>query len=183
VFVIVALRLARTTRRDNRIEALEALSAAFSDGQDISSPDQVPAAAMEAFSRLLDFAESQQATALVIAKHKATRRERTGQYLTLLINGGNRTIGGYQFAAALPFVMPWALDYLLSSPAIAPARKLTDIERALDGGILVYEAGPAETSCEADRLAAAEFAESGASRPYATGSACWRLLAAPPWHK
>jgi hypothetical protein len=116
--------------------ALDALSAAFSAVPDAGSAEAVPAEAKDAFSRLLDFCESQPAIALVIAKHTATRGELSEQYLTLVTNGGSRAVGGYQLAA-LAFLSAPTLDYLLSSPRFPPDRS-SQIERFLEGETLVY---------------------------------------------
>lgn len=158
VFVVVAIRLTKSERRHGRIQALDAVATAIADLPDLSDAEAVRRQVNDAFSGLLDFCESQPAIAVVIAKHNATRRELTEQYVTLVTNGGGRAVGGYQLAA-LAFSNASTLNYLLSSPTTPPDRKLTDIERFLLGGTLVYISKVEGSSDEADRLAEARLSE------------------------
>ncbi len=164
VFVIVGVRLKKNEKRRDFYKALVAIHENFETVPDISNTKAVTAEGRKAINGLLDFCESQQTLALVIAKHKATRSELSEQYLTLVTNGGNRAFEGCQLAA-LAFANASTLDYLLSSPTTTPNDKLTNIERFLMGGHLVYVTGQVETSYEEDRVTEAKFSEASTAQP------------------
>jgi CHAT domain-containing protein/tetratricopeptide (TPR) repeat protein len=120
----------------------------------------MPDGVANAFSGLLDYCESQQPIALVIAKHNVTREDLRRQFWTLLTEGGGRTFGGHH-VAVLAFANASTLNYLLSSPAEPPDRKLSEIEGYLQGGRLVYVSSFEALPDEADRRAAAPFIDEG----------------------
>ena len=193
-FIVLNARHERSKGRQRFDAVLGTLTTVFAQEPDAIEIDGLTGERMQAFGALLDYCESQRATALVIAKHEATRADLTEVYRSLVMGGGNRVATGYQLAA-LALANPTTLEYLLSNSELEPERKLSDIAAYFDGRPLAWVVEKRGAPDEIESAAETAFVstavakpvgeeqgqESGGDRPNRWGSAGRRVFAGLRW--